>query len=72
MRESNRGIVRSGLLIDPANTMFNLQVERVVRCALNPARRLFDNIDELRDWLGTALGESDRGALRHVFSTDGA
>jgi hypothetical protein len=70
MRASNRGIVKSGLLIDPSNTMFNLQVERVVRCAVNPARRLFANIDELRDWVGASLSESDRGALRHLFSSD--
>jgi hypothetical protein len=68
MRGANRGVVRSGLLIDPANTMFNLQAERVVRCAGNPARRLFAKVDDLRDWVGEALPESERGALRDIFA----
>jgi hypothetical protein len=68
MRVANGGIVRGALLLDPANTMFNLQVERVVRCAGNPARRLFARLEELREWVGGALTESERHALRELFS----
>ena len=71
MRGANSGIARGGLLLDPANTMFNLQVERVVRCAWNPSRRLFADVEALRDWVGAALTEPERTALREVFSDDG-
>lgn len=69
MRGANGGIVRGGLLLDPANTMYNLQVERVVRCAGNSARRLFMDIGALRDWVGEALTEPERKALGGLFST---
>jgi hypothetical protein len=68
MRVNNREIVRSGLLLDPANTMFNLQIERVVRCSVNPARRVFDDMATLCDWLGVALSDSERQLLRGLFS----
>ncbi len=68
MRGANGGIVRGGLLLDPANTMYNLQVERVVHCAGNSARRLFVDIGALRDWVGEALTEAERQALHGLFS----
>ncbi len=68
MRSSNRGIVRSALLLDPTNAMFNLQLERVVRCAGNPTRRLFADMGELRDWLGGDLTQSERDALQAFLS----
>jgi hypothetical protein len=72
MRGANRRIVRSGLLIDPANTMFNLQVRRVVKCAVNPSRRLFEDLGELCDWIGAGLRESERDAIREIFSGEPA
>ena len=68
MRENNGTIVLGALLLDPANAMYNLQLERVVRCAANPARRLFVNVEELRDWVRDALTEPEREALRALFS----
>ncbi|HLK35582.1 MAG TPA: hypothetical protein VKU41_02440, partial [Polyangiaceae bacterium] len=47
MRAANRDIARSCLLLDPSNVTFNLQIERIVRCAGNPERRLFADVDEL-------------------------
>lgn len=68
MRRNNGSIGRSALLLDPANAMYNLQVERVVQCAGSPARRLFADIEELRDWVSDALAEPEREALRGLFS----
>jgi hypothetical protein len=63
MRVANRAIGRSALLLDPSNTIFNLQVERIVRCAGNPARRLFADVAELQDWVDGDLTEPEREAL---------
>jgi hypothetical protein len=71
MRGANGAIARGGLLLDPANAMFNLQVERVVHCAGNPARRLFSDVEELRSWVSAVLTEPEREALRTLFSGGG-
>ena len=68
MRQNNASGVRGGLLLDPSNVMYNLQIERVVRCAGNPGRRLFVDIDLLRDWIGGPLSESERKALDGLFA----
>jgi hypothetical protein len=68
MRRTNESIVRSALLLDPSNTMFNLQVERVVHCAANEHRRLFNDAKVLRDWLDGMLTEAEREALRAFLS----
>jgi hypothetical protein len=67
MRRANDCIARSALLLDPSNTMFNLQLERVVRCAGNDDRRLFTHADELCNWLNTALTHAEREALRALL-----
>ncbi len=51
MRLHNAHLVRSAILLDPANDTFNLQLARVVRCAGSPRRRWFYDPCELRDWL---------------------
>ncbi|MGO9837419.1 MAG: hypothetical protein ACLP1X_24785 [Polyangiaceae bacterium] len=68
MRENNASGVRGGILLDPSNTMYNLQIERVVRCAGNTARRLFTDIDLLRAWIGGTLNPSERKALDDLFT----
>ena len=68
MRQNNGGVVRSGIILDPANTMFNLQLERVVRCSIHPQRRLFDDVTMVRDWLGVTLSEPEREALRQLLA----
>ena len=68
LRKNDGHVVRRGLLLDPANVMYNLQLERVVRCAGNGSRRFFTAIDELRDWVGEALNGSERGALVDLFA----
>lgn len=70
MRKANDSIARSAILIDPSNTMFNLQLERVVHCAGNPRRRLFTRREELCNWLDSDLAEPERQGLRAFLSTE--
>ncbi len=51
MRAGNKLLERTGILLDRDNITFNLQLERIVRCAGDPRRRIFHDARELRDWL---------------------
>jgi hypothetical protein len=64
MRSVNRNLGRSAILLHPANTTFNLQIQRVVQCAGSDARRVFTDRKELLDWLDVRLTEAERAALR--------
>ncbi len=64
MRSVNRNLGRSAIFLHPANTTFNLQIQRVVRCAGSDARRLFTDRKELLEWLDVLLTEAERAALR--------
>jgi hypothetical protein len=63
MRATNSALARSALLIEPGNTLFNLQMERIVRCSVNPARRIFSDVVKLGDWMAAVLEESERAAV---------
>src|SRR5271154_4814466 len=63
MRGTNGALTRSALLIDPHNTLFNLQIDRIVRCTANPARRIFLDVARLGDWMAGVLEESERAAI---------
>jgi hypothetical protein len=64
MRGANRSLGRSAILLHPANTTFNLLIQRVVRCAGSDARRVFTDREELEEWLDGRLSETERAALR--------
>jgi hypothetical protein len=69
MREANDYLIRSGVLLDPGNTMFNLQIERVVRCAGDSGhRRLFTDIAELRDWISEVSTDAERQGIDAFLS----
>ena len=68
MRRANASIARGALLLDPSNTMYNLQIERVVHCAGNEDRRLFRDADKLCDWLEGTLTEPEREAVKRWAS----
>jgi hypothetical protein len=70
MRHANRSIARSGILLDPANEMFNLQVVRVVQCAGNPSRKLFTDPRELLAWLRDDLTPDEREVLRGLIQAE--
>jgi hypothetical protein len=64
MRGVNRSVIRSAFLLNPANTTFNLQIQRVIQCAGSDRRRVFTDQQELVEWLGALLTEPERAALR--------
>lgn len=66
MRKHNARISASGILLDPMNHTFNLQLERVVRCAGNPARRIFHEAGELRDWLSHATTAAELARINDL------
>jgi hypothetical protein len=68
MRKANGSIARSAVLLDSSNTLFNLQIERVVRCAGGDRRRLFEDEFELRRWLDDDLTNLEREAIHALFS----
>jgi hypothetical protein len=68
MRQANGAIDRSALLLDPSNTIFNLQMERIVRCANNELRRLFKEPEEVCAWLDVGLTDAERNSLRTLLN----
>jgi hypothetical protein len=68
MRQNNGRMTRGGLLLAPSNTVLNLQIERVVKCAGNPGRRAFVDPEELRRWVGHEASGAERKALDGFFS----
>jgi len=63
MRVANERILGAALLLDPLNTMFNLQIERIVKCAGGPTRRLVTGLGEMRAWLGNSLSVAEWSAV---------
>jgi hypothetical protein len=59
---------KSAILLDPLNSTFNLQLERIVRCAGNSARRVFWRTDELHAWMEGEKTEHERRALAELFA----
>lgn len=67
MRLHNAQVIRSAILLDPANDTFNLQLARVVRCAGSPRRRWFYDPCELRDWLVDVATPVELARLDELF-----
>jgi hypothetical protein len=63
MRNTNGALARSALLIDPGNSLFNLQIERIVKCSANPARRVFPERGEMQRWIAVVLEDREREAV---------
>jgi hypothetical protein len=63
MKSDNRKVERSALLLSAASPTFQLQMERMVREAGNPARRTFLDRRELREWLRPVLSHEEQAAL---------
>jgi hypothetical protein len=60
LKWGNAKFERSAVLLAREHATFNLQVERVIREAGNPARRAFRSVDEMIAWLGEILGPDER------------
>ena len=52
---TNRRVLRGGILLNSEKATFNLQVERVLRDAGNPARKCFRDASKLQEWLSDSL-----------------
>jgi hypothetical protein len=68
MRNVNRCVGRSAILLHPENMTFNLQLERIVQCAGGAVRRVFTDRRELHEWLESQLTEEERRAMRALLS----
>jgi hypothetical protein len=68
MREFNKRLSRTGMLLDRDNETFNLQLERVVRCAGHPLRRVFYDGRDLREWLSRALGAVEMSLVDELLA----
>lgn len=66
MRRRKPRPARAAILLAPSNTVYNLQIERVLQCGGVPAR-LFVDHDEFLGWVGDALTESERRLVRDLF-----
>lgn len=64
LERSNPRVERSALLVDPANAIFGLQAERIVREAAHPSRRTFREVTALLIWLGEVLTPTQLSAAR--------
>jgi hypothetical protein len=61
----------SAVLLDPANALYNLQVERIMQCAGKQVR-LFPTLDELTAWLGATLTDAEKATVRELFASPGS
>lgn len=66
MRRANGRIHRTAMLVDPANVLFNLQLQRMVQCTHNPMRQIFTDRDDLVAWLAAGCSAQERGMLRDL------
>jgi hypothetical protein len=64
----NDTTLRSAALASPNAPTAILQFMRVIRDAGNPDRKLFENADELYEWLGEVLDAGERTRLRAFLS----
>jgi hypothetical protein len=55
MRTWKYNVAMSAILLDPENEPYNLQLERIVRCACNEARQVFYAPEDLREWIAPEL-----------------
>jgi hypothetical protein len=66
MRNSNAMVARTAALINEHVT-FGMQMERVIREANNPARRVFRDVEGLLAWLGELATPRELDRAREFF-----
>ncbi len=64
LRRHGRGFLRNGVLVDPGKAVVALQLERMLRQARHPGRRLFRRKEDLVAWLDEILDRDERARLR--------
>jgi len=68
LRRDNERLLRSAILLSPANAIFTLQVERLLREAENPARRAFRDLGQLLAWVAEVLRPEELDRARALFA----
>jgi hypothetical protein len=71
MRAENPRLERNALVVTPAAATFMLQMERMVKTAGTPVRRIFRTRGEAEAWLGEVLTGAERARVR-VFLDEGS
>jgi hypothetical protein len=69
MKSDNPRLERSALLLSEASATLVLQIERMVREAASPARRVFLDRQALRGWLHLVLSQDEGVALEEFLAT---
>jgi hypothetical protein len=69
MRSDNPKLERSALLLSETSATLVLQIERMVREAASPARRVFLDRQTLRGWLHLVLSQDEGVALEEFLAT---
>lgn len=59
----NRKLERAALLVAPSNATLTMQLDRLVRQAQNPSRRVFHGADQAKEFLGEVLDPAERKRL---------
>lgn len=67
MRRGNGRFERSAVLLASANAIINLQVERLLREAANPARRAFRSAETQLAWLGEVLRSDELAQAKQML-----
>jgi hypothetical protein len=67
LRQGNSHFERSAVLLAGRNPVFELQVERVIREAANPSRRVFRKVPEMRAWLSEILSPAETWRVREFL-----
>jgi hypothetical protein len=60
----NSHLDRAGLLIAPSNATFAMQMDRILREAQNPHRRMFYDPDQMVAWLSEILTDAEASRMR--------
>ncbi len=64
LRSHSRGFLRNGVLVDASKAVVALQLERMLRQARHPGRRLFRRKEDLAAWLEEILDPTEIARLR--------
>ncbi|HEX7665565.1 MAG TPA: hypothetical protein VF407_13660 [Polyangiaceae bacterium] len=71
IKRDNPKLERSAFVVDPAQRIVALQLERMIREAGNPNRRLFTDLDEAKAFLAPVLELEERTRLDAFLASGG-
>jgi hypothetical protein len=68
MRVENPRVERSAFLMGESGALQAMQLERMLKQAGSPSRRLFKSVSDAEAWLGELLTPAERARLRVFLS----